>query len=241
MEKNTHPQNTAAPTAASSNTTALQNATLLRGTASLVNFFGSGNVDKGEILKFTDRWSLRGGAPLQAKGPLLVIFPEGPVVPFRMLRRWQPTVETIVPGPGAELPDPDEMNSRIPREEWELDRLTGQPRAPWSKYFILYLLDPTTAALFTYYNNTIGCRMLVTRIEERVQWGRALFGDDAMLLAQLADRPFHTQYGERRAPDLEVLGFRRFAGGGLRVIDQAALEEVRLPPPKDTLGDEIAF
>jgi hypothetical protein len=233
-------KNSLQPTTTVQGTTA--NATLLRSTAALVNFY-SGDVEKGEVLKFTHTWTTRDGAPLQVGNPLLVLFPTGAVEGFRMLRKWQPSpIKTIVRQPGAELPDPDDLNAQIPREQWE-QGLDGNPRPPWSKYFILYLLDTSTASLFTYVNCTIGCRLLVTRIEERTQWARALYGDDVLPMVKLTDRPFPTRYGERRAPELQVLGFRRFTGGGLRIVDQSAqgLEEVQLPPIKETLRDEVPF
>jgi hypothetical protein len=209
--------------------------------ASLVNY-DSDNVEKGVSLKFTHAWMTRDGVPLQV-GNLLTLFPPGEIPGFRFLRKWEPPpIETIVRKPGVELPDLDELNARIPIEARSIG-LDGKPREPWARYYVLYLLDASTACLYTYANCTIGCRILVTGIEERVRWGRALYGDDVMPLVRLTDRPFPTKFGERRAPDLEVLGFRRFVEGGLRIVDQnaSALEDVKLPPASQTLRDSNPY
>ena len=223
--------------------TALQNITA----TALTRFGSGGNVERGEVLKFTHRWEVRSGAPLQVENSLLALFPPGTITGFRILRKWEPLpTETIVPDADGKLPDPDELNGRIPSEQWGMG-LDGKPRPPWSKYFILYLLDTSTAALYTFMNNTIGSRLAITGIEERTEWGRALFGDDVMPLLKLTDRPFPTKFGERRKPAFDVLGFRRFAEGGvLRIVDQNAsaelLRDVGSPPPaKDTLRDDIPF
>ena len=212
-------------------------------TASLANF-DNNNVEKGEALKFTHTWATRGGAPVQIEQPLLVLFPPGEVRGFRALRKWEPPpIETIVRKPGVELPDPDELNKEIPTETWGIG-LDGKPRPPWAKYYVLYLLDASSARLFTFMNSTLGCRIMVTGIEERTQWARALYGDDVMPLIQLADRPLRTpNRGERPAPDFRVLGFRRFVEGGLRIVDQSAsaLEDVKLPPASETLRDSNPY
>jgi hypothetical protein len=217
--------------------------TYLQSTAASLVSYDSDNVEKGVSVKFTHAWMTRDGVPLQVENPLLVLFPAGEISGFRYLRKWEPPpIETIARKPGAELPDPDELNRQIPVETWAIG-LDGKPREPWQRYFVLYLLDASTACLYTYANQTIGCRILVTGIEERTRWARALYGDDVMPLVRLADRPFPTKFGERRAPDLQVLGFRRFLEGGLRVVDtsKSALEDAKLPPARDTLHDDIPF
>jgi hypothetical protein len=216
----------------------------LQSTAASLANFDNDNVEKGVSLKFTHAWMTRGGGvPLQVEKSLLVLYPPGKVEGFRFLRKWEPPpVETIVRKPGAELPDLDELNQQIPTETWGT-AIGGGPRTPWERYYLVYLLDVTTACLFNFWNSTVGTRMMVTAIEERTQWARALYGDDVMPLITLTDRAFHTSYGERRAPDFKVLGFRRFVEGGLRIVDQSAsaLEDVKLPPARDTLRDDIPY
>jgi hypothetical protein len=69
------------------------------------------------------------------------------------LQRWenQRPVETIIKKPGQRLPDLDELNAKIPKRRWEKG-LDGQPRAPWVKQNIAYLLDPKDASVFTFIN-----------------------------------------------------------------------------------------
>jgi len=54
-------------------------------------------------------------------------------------------VQTIVKQPGKPLPDVMELNNAIPQEEWE-DGLDGEPRPPWVKQHVAYLINPVDAS-----------------------------------------------------------------------------------------------
>ena len=62
-----------------------------------------------------------------------------------VLQRWlnQRPVETIATRP---FPDLDQLNDAIPKDEWELG-LDGNPRAPWTHQFVVYLLNPADASI----------------------------------------------------------------------------------------------
>ena len=62
------------------------------------------------------------------------------------------------------LPDIDELNAKIPEEEWETG-LDGKPRPPWQKQYIVYLVDPTDAGIYTYINGTFGARIAFDRLK----------------------------------------------------------------------------
>ena len=78
---------------------------------------------QGSLLKCVDgRWSTQDGPDLSGKRLLAL-------TTAKAIQRWQlkEPVETIVDA-NAELPDVDELNSKIPRAEWE-PGLDGQPRS----------------------------------------------------------------------------------------------------------------
>jgi hypothetical protein len=74
--------------------------------------------------------------------------------------RWrdQQPVETITERPDQPLPDVDKLNAKIPKKQWELG-LDGQPRPPWQLEFVVYLMNPETADLWTFINSTTGARI----------------------------------------------------------------------------------
>jgi hypothetical protein len=189
---------------------------------------------KGTLLKFVDgRWADRGGTALKPDMHLLVL------ATGRALQRWADKipVETIVRRPDVELPDLDELNRKVPRAEWELG-LDGNPRPPWVKQYLVYLLNIGDASVFTYANGTVGSRLAVHALEDRLQWMRALRGSEVLPLIKLTDRPLKTRYGEKRRPEFEVLGWRQFSSGAaLQIADQSAANLKTLEPL--SLGDEM--
>jgi hypothetical protein len=193
---------------------------------------------KGTLLKFVDgRWADRDGTALRPDMQLLVL------ATGRALQRWADKipVETMVRRPGAELPDLDELNGKIPRSEWELG-LDGSPRPPWCKQYLAYLLNIADATIFTFANSTVGAMLAVHALEDRLQWMRALRGNEVLPLVKLSDRPLRTRFGEKRRPEFEVMGWRQFSSGAaLQIADQSAsnLKSVAPLSLRDEMGDEI--
>src|SRR5262245_26695232 len=136
-------------------------------------------------------WRLHGGDPLDTAREYLGLATR------RALQRFverMPEVITAQP-----LPDPDELNATIPKEEWRIG-LDGQPDPPWEREFIVYLLDLKDLATLTFSNHTIGAIRAVTDLEDKWGWARAFFGDDVKPLIKLSEAPFPTHYGERKRP-----------------------------------------
>ena len=89
----------------------------------------------GSLLKCVDgRWSTQDD-PDMTGTQLLAL------TTAKAIQRWQlkEPVDTVV-DTGTGLPDIDELNATIPRTEWELG-LDGQPRPPWQRQYVVYLLD----------------------------------------------------------------------------------------------------
>src|SRR5262249_4821959 len=126
--------------------------------------------------------------------------------------------------PNDKLPNADELNNAIPREQWPIG-LDGKPQPPWSKQFVVYLLDIHDARVETFSNNAGGSAVAVRDLEDRIAWKRALHGGQTIyLLTRLADAPWKTRYGMRRRPDFPTLGWRQFIDGQLRIVEPLSLE-----------------
>jgi hypothetical protein len=175
----------------------------------------------------------------------------------KAIQRWQSKepVETIVDA-GTGLPDIDALNAQIPRDEWE-PGLDGQPRPPWQKQFVVYLLDASDASLFTFANGTTGARIAWERLVDRVSWMRALRGVGVLPLITLEARAMKTQFGTKMRPEFSITDWRDLGVAGPAIAQQqppraieaktAAVKPkpvgkpVNRPTPAELLDDEIPF
>jgi hypothetical protein len=201
----------------------------------------------GSLLKCVDgRWSTQDD-PDMTGTQLLAL------TTTKAIQRWQlkEPVDTVVDS-GAGLPDIDELNAKIPRAEWE-PGLDGQPRPPWQRQFVVYLLDTSDASIFTFANGTIGARIAWERLVDRVNWMRALRGTAVFPLITLDNRPMKTQFGTKLRPEFAIVEWRDLGSTGTPVIESApprAIEgktaapvgtPVRVPTTAETLNDKIPF
>jgi hypothetical protein len=175
---------------------------------------------KGTFIKCTDgHWTDRDGIALQPDLRALVL------ATTRALQRWENKlpVETVMRSSDGTLPDPDTLNAGIPRSQWEIG-LDGQPREPWSRQFVAYLLDPDRAALLTYANSTIGSRIAVCDLEDKIRWKRALSGQDVLPLVKFESKVLKTRFGTKQRPEFAIVSWHRFGGAGatLQIADQGA-------------------
>src|SRR5262245_17668275 len=116
---------------------------------------GDDRLIRGEILRCVDgHWSLKDGTPIATGTRALVLG----VNDFLQHWREQQPIETITREPGKALPDLDELNGQIPKEQWE-EGLDGQPRPPWVHAYAVYLLNLDDASIWTFVNSTIGARI----------------------------------------------------------------------------------
>jgi hypothetical protein len=126
------------------------------------------------------------------------------------LQRWENGLpaETIIKRPGEPLPDVDERNKKIPQKKWEKDD-DGKPRPPWQKQYVVYLLDPATAAVFTFINSTKGAEIAVERLKHRVNLMRALRGARVVPVVKLDSKPMSTRHGVKQRPEFTILDWRK--------------------------------
>ena len=185
----------------------------------------------GEILRCVDgHWSLRDGTAINPDTLLLAIGTT------EALQHWdgQIPVEDIRKRPGEALPDVDELNAQIPRSEWK-EGLDGQPRPPWQHAYVAYLVSVDDASLYTFVNGTIGARIAVERLQDKVKWMRALRGVNCAPLVRLDSKPMKTRFGQKMRPEFTIVEWRQIGGGGL----QARQIEQRKPNPAEQIGRPV--
>ena len=128
-----------------------------------------------------------------------------------VLQKWRnghAEVKTTHP-----LPDPNELNAKIPMSEWELD-LNGKPTPPWKLNYVVYLVDGTiTGAIFTFSNHTYGAKIMYERLEEQIAMTRMLRGEYVFPIVRLEKRPMPTRYGLKTRPHLQPIHWRAPGGG----------------------------
>src|SRR5262249_51933858 len=157
---------------------------------------------KGAILKNVDgRWSAKDGTTLRDGEQYLGL---GTTEALQCWQDGMPSEDPILKEPGKDLPDVDELNAKIPKENWE-DGLDGKPRPPWQHVWIAYLIRVKDASMFTFLNSTTGARIAVQKLASQVNNMRVLRGANVVPLVTLGAKPMPTKYGEKMRPHFEVV------------------------------------
>jgi hypothetical protein len=163
-----------------------------------------------------------------------------PVDTFDCVQCWGKgeLLDTIMPTPGEDLPDIAELNKQIPKEEWP-EGFDGQPREPWVHNRVVHLLRVRDASIHTYINSTIGARIAVDRLREKIDAMQMLRGRRVIPLVKLTDREMKTRFGKKRRPEFEITDWRVIGGedGGPKQIG-VALKDT---PAGEFLNDAIPF
>jgi hypothetical protein len=192
----------------------------------------------GSLLKFVDgQWTDMGIAV--PPGTKLLA-----VATNKVLQRWhdQRVIETIDQKP---LPDVELLNEAIPKEQWELGP-NNEPRPPWQVTYVLYLLDPKICEKFTYANSTIGAKIAVTTLADKVTTMRKLRGANVVAEIELAAKPMTTRFGVKQRPEFRILKWVNLGPGGgapalIEAPAQPKLPEVKPPTTKEALNDELPW
>jgi hypothetical protein len=168
----------------------------------------SDQVIQGEIIKYVDGrgWTTKEGNALAENLELIALSTR------QVLQRWgqQMPVETVFAVPGETLPDVDDLNAKIPEEEWEVG-LNGERKPPWVRQYIVYLLNPRDAACFTYINGTAGARVATESLSSKVVRMRQLQGARVLPVVTLGSAPMKTKFGVKRRPEFVVTDWRGFS------------------------------
>jgi hypothetical protein len=134
------------------------------------------------------------------------------------------------------LPDIDELNDQIPREEWE-PGLDGNPRPPWAVVYVVYLVDPETAELYTFINSTVGARIAYERLVDKLEMMRRLRGADVTALVRPDSRPMKTKRGTKLRPELTILEWREIGAAKEQPVQLPAPQQPSAPQP--TAGEGV--
>jgi hypothetical protein len=96
---------------------------------------------------------------------------------IRVVQKWcdQQPVETKILEPHQKFPDLEELNEKTPREEW-VEGPDGQMRGPWQAQHILYTVDLTTMDKFTFPTGTVGGKIAIRELRDKIVWMRRLRG-----------------------------------------------------------------
>jgi hypothetical protein len=199
----------------------------------------SGRLIKGARLKFVDKvWTTTDGTPLHENDQFLVVDTN------HALQRWidgLPEVITEKP-----LPNVEELNASIPKEEWPIGKFSNQPEKPWKHAFCVYLVrtDPVDGALFTSINTTSGQRVAYTRLKERVKNIGKLRGLSVLPIVKLSWAMMNGDFGPRPRPDFTIVEWRDL-GDNQPPKQGGSAEQIGKPvepvTTKEVLNDEIPF
>jgi hypothetical protein len=162
-------------------------------------------VIQGQLLKCVDgNWSTRDETPLPEV--LLALS----TAHFLQCWKEQKVVETIRDHP---LPSIDDLNAQVPQEEWE-EGIDGKPRPPWQHAFVVYLLDPKDASVYTYINSTVGARMAYENLKSRVVMMRKMRGTAVHPVVALGKATFQGKFGPKIRPEFVIVDWRELGGDG---------------------------
>jgi hypothetical protein len=215
-----------------------------------VDFEGDNNVSdrliQGSLLRCVDgHWTNRDGMVFGDDARFLVL---GTTT---ALQRWQNNLpaDVIMKKAGEPLPPADDLNATIPENTWERD-LNGEPRPPWAKTYVVYLVDVNDASIYTYANGTVGARVAVERLRDRVTWMRRLRGEKVVPVVKLANRLVSKRFG-KLGPEFTILEWRDLSADlpaptVPRQIEQKAQDPVKRvgqpvsePPWSEILDDDL--
>jgi hypothetical protein len=160
-------------------------------------------IRQGSFLKCTDgRWIDGDGNTPADSARFLVL---GVTM---ALQRWQNklVVDEIIKSSGEPLPDVEILDSKIPLKEWELD-FDGEPKPPWAKTWVVYLVDINDASVHTYANSTKGAMYAYERLHDRVKWMSRLRGKQVRPIVKLGNRLVSKKYG-KIGPEFTIVDWR---------------------------------
>ena len=172
----------------------------------------------------------------------------------------------LVVDPAAGGPNLEELNANVPQSEWR-EGPDGKLHGPWQAQYLVYLLNPHTAERFTYATSTIGGRIALRDLVDRVSWMRKFRGEQVYAVVSPSAAPMKTRYGTRPRPHFVIMRWVGLSSdgalppteppalSGLQTADlsttkaatdngnkkAAGLKEVKRPSISEELNDEINF
>jgi hypothetical protein len=196
---------------------------------------GAGII-QGSLIKFTNEytWVMRDGEELPANLELVA------VDVIRAVQMWETdgpiNDETIILEPHQMFPDIEEMNAKVPRSKW-VEGPDGKMRGPYQASHVLYLLDPQSMDKYTYPTSTVGGRIAIRELRDKIMWMRRLRGPNTYPVIMLSDTYMNTRFGGRQRPHFKIVRWVRLGGEGDQV--EAASSLTPLPPTTSSVNRPI--
>ena len=158
---------------------------------------------RGTLLKFADwRWTTGKEATPVADGTKLVA-----LATVAMWVRWEDKkpAEYRMREPGRRLPDREELG-HTDESQWDKD-LSGEPQDPWRNTRLVYLVDPSTAAAFTFSTSSWGGRGAVSDLGDQIARMRSVHAD-AVPVVELRAAEMPTKYGRKSKPVFKIVEWK---------------------------------
>ena len=192
-------------------------------------------VIQGTILKCVDgHWSDREGVVIHPETRMLAM---STAICLQCWKDGQP-IDTIIKQPNQPLPDVDELNAKIPESEWE-PGLDEKPRPPWQKEFIVYLVNPTDASIYTFINSTMGAQIAFDRLKSKVVLMRQMRGVNVVPVVKLDCKPMKTKWGSKIRPEFTILEWRELGGAGVKDAGLVHIEHQQDERKKPSVGRPV--
>jgi hypothetical protein len=193
---------------------------------------------RGTLLKFADwRWTTGKEAAPVADGTKLVA-----LATAAMWVRWRDgkPAEYRMREPGRRLPDRDELGDDD-ESQWDKD-LSGEPQDPWRNTRLVYLVDPTSAAAFTFSTSSWGGRGAVSDLGDQIARMRSVHAD-AVPIVELRAAEMPTKYGRKSKPMFKIVEWRTAdAEQPAPVERQITLQKAKQEVARiNDMDDEIPF
>jgi hypothetical protein len=162
---------------------------------------GNNKLTSGNIVKCVDgKWTVKNEPSFDPAGPFLALDADIGAQCWEGER----VVDSRRRMPGVYLPDfCREMNAQIPQEQWDLD-LNGNLREPWQLVWFVRLIRMSDGAAYTSINSTVGQRIGVNELREKVQNMRLLRGQNVTPIVKLSSLPFKAKMGPKQRPCFEI-------------------------------------
>ena len=196
----------------------------------------SGQFIRGQMAKYND------GSYVVDKTETL---PDEPLVAVGVTTVWVKwedgkPVEHRITAAGQIHPDRDDLPDQDDRM-WP-PGLDGKPADPWKDTRYLYLVNPRTGADYTFVTDSNGGRRAVGNLKSKIMNVRMAY-PGAVPVIKATSAPFKTQYGMKKRPEFEVIGWRNSDGGSmanaLNEPQPKLVEQLKAKEPQ--FEDDIPF
>ena len=191
---------------------------------------------RGTLLKFADwRWTAGKEATPIADGTKLVA-----LATVAMWVRWEDSkpAEYRMREPGQRLPDREELG-HDDESLWGKGP-SGEPQDPWCNTRLVYLVDPSTAAAFTFSTSSWGGRSAVIDLGDQIARMRSVH-PDAVPIVELRAMEMPTKYGKKSKPAFKVVGWRTSDQGSMPAERQITVQQAKREVDEAEMADEIPF